>query len=220
MSNQFQQVSQKFNTLELRLRLLLTFAGTLIIALIIDLLWLTPTSNDIKLYQDKIAQTEQQILQIVEAQSTLNKSIAEHKNNPLVIQLKSLKEKTNLAKQKLAEKTMNLVSPNEMTKVLEHIIATTKNLELVALNKQPPTPVFNEPKDSKNAENFIQLYRHTIDITLMGSFSSSQDLLVQLENMPQKVAFDRFNFKVENYPKSAINLSVSTLSFDKKWIGG
>ncbi len=221
MNEKFTQLNEKFCELEVRIRLLVTFAGALLIGLIIDLAWLSPSSNELQRIETETAQFEKQIQDTLSAQAALNASIRDQKNHPKRKQRDRLKAQTLEAKTLLEEKTENLVSPAEMTAVLRDIISGSKNLDLVSLTKSQPVPIFEESDDKKQTgEPQIQLYQHTVEIVLKGSFANTQKFIESLEDMPQKVSFDQFQFNVESYPNSEVRLLVSTLSFNKKWIGG
>ena len=221
MNEKFTQLNEKFCELEVRVRLLVTFAGALLIGLLIDLAWLSPSSNELSRIETEAEQFEKQIQDTLNAQAALNASIRDQKNHPKRKQLNRLKAQTIEAKALLEEKTAHLVSPAEMTSVLRDIITGTKNLDLVSLTKSQPVPIFEETDDKKQeSEPQIQLYQHSVEIVLKGSFSNAQKFVKSLEDMPQKVSFDQFQFSVESYPNSEVRLWVSTLSFDQKWIGG
>lgn len=220
MNDKLAQLTEKFHQLEVRMRLMVTFAAALIIGLIIDLVWLTPSNDEIEKIKNEISQIDKQIEQSTIAQANLNRSIRDQRNHPKRKQLEQLKEQTKQARVLLEEKTKNLVPPSEMASVLKEIIIGTGKLSLISLTKQEPQPIFEPGENPSDSAEQIQLYRHSIEIVLNGSYNNTQSFIEALENMKQQVAFDSFKFIVEKYPKSEVRLVVSTLSFDKKWIGG
>lgn len=222
MKDKLSQLVEKFGALELRMRLMLTFAAAMLVALVIDLFWLTPLNQDIERVQANIQQIERQINQTLDAQNQLNLSIANQRNHPKVKQLAQLKVQIDQAKSLLKEKTSHLVAPSEMVEVLKEIINRSSQLKLISLTKQPPLPLFEQDEENKNAkaQPQLQLYRHSVELLLDGNFDDTQKFLEQLEKMEQQVEFNHFRFQVEEYPKSMVTLVVSTVSFERKWIGG
>ena len=222
MKDKFSQLVAKFGALELRMRLMLTFAAAMFVALIIDLFWLTPLNQDIDRVQANIQQIERQINETLETQEQLNLSIANQRNHPKVKQLAQLKIQIEQAKSLLKEKTNHLVAPSEMVDVLKEIIGRSSKLKLISLTKQPPLPLFekNEEQSNINEQPQLQLYRHSVELLLDGNFKETQKFLEQLEKMEQQVEFNHLRFQVEQYPKSMVTLVVSTVSFERKWIGG
>lgn len=219
MNEKLALLSEKFNQLETRMRLLVSFAIALVLGLILDLIWLSPNSRKIDQINSEFENTQKQINDTLKTQAALNQSIVDQRNHPKRKELERLVKQTNEVKSLLKEKTTNLVIPREMTKVLNEIIKSTGQMKLIQLKKHEPYPLFKESEENQEIEQ-IQLYRHAIELTLEGNYSRTQKFIEALETMPQKVAFDRFQFTVEEYPKSQVRLIVSTLSFSKKWIGG
>ena len=222
MKDKLSQLVDKFAALGLRMRLMLTFAGAMLVALIIDLFWLTPVNQDIERVQANIKQIERQINETLDTQNQLNLSIANQRNHPKIKQLAQLKSQIEQAKLSLKEKTNHLVSPSEMVGVLKEIINRSNKLKLVSLTKQAPQPLFEKDEEKANVNNQpqLQLYRHSVELLLDGGYKETQKFLEQLEAMEQQVEFNHLQFRVEEYPKSMITLVVSTVSFERKWIGG
>ena len=220
MKDKLSQLVEKFNQLELRMRLMLTVAAAMLVALIIDLFWLSPLTQEIERTNAKIEQLEKQIVQTIDTQDQLNQSIASQRNHPKLKQIKQFETQLAQAKAIIKERASHLVAPSEMAEVLKDIISRSNKLKLVALTKRSPVPLFQKTEDQTNDAEQLQMYRHAIELVLDGSFSDTTKFLEQLEKMEQQVEFNRFEFKVEAYPKSKVTLVVSTLSFERKWIGG
>ncbi|MCW8999639.1 MAG: hypothetical protein OQK04_13105, partial [Kangiellaceae bacterium] len=118
--------------------------------------------------------------------------------------------------------TSHLVAPSEMVEVLREIIQRSRKLKLISLTKQLPLPLFEQSDEQtkNNQQPQLQLYRHSVELVLDGNFKETQKFLEQLEKMEQQVEFNHFRFQVDQYPKSMVTLVVSTVSFERKWIGG
>ncbi|MCW8875613.1 MAG: hypothetical protein OQJ89_08730 [Kangiellaceae bacterium] len=222
MKDKFSRLVEKFGALELRMRLMITFAAAMFVALVIDLFWLTPLNQDIERVRANIQQVERQINETLETQNQLNLSIANQRNHPKVKQLAQLKVQIEQARSLLKEKTSHLVAPSEMVEVLREIIQRSRKLKLISLTKQLPLPLFEQSDEQtkNNQQPQLQLYRHSVELVLDGNFKETQKFLEQLEKMEQQVEFNHFRFQVDQYPKSMVTLVVSTVSFERKWIGG
>ncbi|MCW8999869.1 MAG: hypothetical protein OQK04_14265, partial [Kangiellaceae bacterium] len=105
MKDKFSRLVEKFGALELRMRLMITFAAAMFVALVIDLFWLTPLNQDIERVRANIQQVERQINETLETQNQLNLSIANQRNHPKVKQLAQLKVQIEQARSLLKEKT-------------------------------------------------------------------------------------------------------------------
>lgn len=213
---------EKFNAMEIRMRLMISFALAMTIAFVFDFVWFTPTAKQQSKLEIQIGQFDKQIEETLKSQQALNKSIVDQRHHPKRKQLEQITQQISELRSALEEKTFNLVTPEEMNQVLREIIKRSDKLTLLSLSQQPPVAIFEEDPNSVKSEQDqqIQLYRHSVNIVLSGNFQNTQEFILALENMPKKVAFDQFRFSVDEYPRSEIRLSLSTLSFDRSWIGG
>ncbi|MES2356393.1 MAG: type II secretion system protein GspM [Pseudomonadota bacterium] len=62
------------------------------------------------------------------------------------------------------------------------------------------------------------LYKHGVEITVVGSYADLLAYLVELEKMPQRVLWNSVKLSVEDYPRARLTLTVYTLSLDKTWL--
>ena len=216
MDNQLREYAEKFDKQPIRMRLLLTFVGLMVVVLIVDSLWISDNYKQAKKLQSDIHQIEDKIKLLNNSQNEINLTIANQRNNPLLIQLSQTNERIENLKSQLEEKTINLVKPELMANVLREIIQKSNGLELVSLSKQPTESLF----ETNESVEQIQVFRHPFELVLKGGYQETMIFIQQLENMPQKVNFESFEFSVDNYPASKVTLLLSTLSLNQEWIGG
>lgn len=222
MQDRIEQLAEKFNLLETRMRVLLTLVAIVVFYMLFELFWYAATDAQIKDTGSKIEASKNQTTELLEMQNALNTSVVEKRNDPKNQKIKQLDKQLEQVRQTLTAKTINLVPPELMANVLKDIIASTKSLTLLSLAKQQSIEL-SETSDSTNkqeVDNAIKLYRHSLEIVLKGSYSSTYEFLRKLENMEKKVAFDSFEYSVDEYPNAEVKLTVSTLSLEKGWIGG
>ncbi|WP_168204095.1 type 4a pilus biogenesis protein PilO [Aliikangiella coralliicola] len=219
MANKLTELTEKYDKLPIRLRLLLVFSSIVILVFIVDLLWFSPVQTETKNLQGLIDQVDKQINETLESQNLLNAAISNQRNHPKRKQLGQIKQQIEQAKQTLEERTINLVKPEAMATVLKEIINRSEKLTLLSLVKQPALPLFVDENDAQ-ADDSIQMYRHPLEMVFEGKYSDTQNFLKQIENMPQKVNFESLQYTVQTHPVSKVTLVVSTLSLERKWIGG
>jgi len=214
--------AEKFDALELRMRILLTLVGLAILYMLFDLFWFGSTDQQIKNVNTKIETSKTQISELIDMQTSLNSSVTKTRNNPKHQRIVVLNEQIEQVRKSLLEKTVNLVPPEEMANVLKNIIKSTKSLRLQSLTKQQTAELSEHqtPLKSDNQEAAIKLYRHSVEIVLIGNYIATYEFLRTLENMERKVAFDSFEYNVAEYPEAEVKLIISTLSLEKEWIGG
>jgi len=214
----------KFNQLNLRLRVMLTIASLAVIFMLFDLTWFSSSNLEISQSEREITQLEKQSQDLVNFQMVKNKKIIDEKNNPNKIKLKQLNEEIKIIYKRLENKTINLVKPEDMAKVLKRILTFSSTLKIKKLTKNNTEEILNSnDKESgkRNSEkDIVKLYRHSFELILEGDYSSTYLFLKQLENMKKKISFDLFEYTVEKHPAAEIKLQVSTISLQREWIGG
>jgi MSHA biogenesis protein MshJ len=220
MNDRLMKMIEKFNALAIRMRILFTLVAIMLVAMIVDSLWIAENFNQVEKLSAEIVQTENRINDLIRAQNELNNNVVKQRNHPLLKQLNQVEKQIEKSKLVLEEKTINLVKPESMSKVLGDIILRSKNLKLISLTKQAPQALFENGQSEKSENPKVQIYRHLVELVLEGQYKDTQRFLSLIEDMPQKLNFESFEYEVKNYPQSKVKLVVSTLSLDRKWIGG
>ena len=72
--------------------------------------------------------------------------------------------------------------------------------------------------DAKPVERSFDLYRHGVEIRLEGSYGQLQAYLAQLEKLQQKLLWGKLEYRVIDYPKAELTLTVYPLSPDRTWL--
>lgn len=124
----------------------------------------------------------------------------------------------------LAHQVAGLISPREMSAVLEQVLLEQRDLKLRRVASLPPepltpAPVGNANKQTDDVVSTPNLYRHGVSIEFEGSFAASLRYLRALESMHWGFYWGGFELTVEQYPRARMKLTVHTLSFDEGWIG-
>lgn len=116
-----------------------------------------------------------------------------------------------------------LVRPEEMNGLLERLLARNAGLRLVSLKTLVPQSVLQpaggaKEGDGKPVERSFDLYRHGVEIRLEGNYGQLQAYLAQLEKLQQRLLWGALSYRVLDYPKAELTLTVYTLSPDKTWL--
>lgn len=230
MPNNWKEMVEKFDALALRQRIMIMVSFIAVLILMFDSLWFASNQQEIERTQKAIELTKSQQKEMVEMQRAYNQTIVDKRNDPKHQKLLLIESQLVEVRQKLMNKTVNLVKPEDMARVIREIIQSTKSLKLQSLSKLATYEITSEsgdeaqqadtPQSTETSAEKIKLYRHTMKIVLQGKYGSTHQFLELLENMKKKVGFDHFEYSVNDYPNADITLTVSTLSLDRGWIGG
>lgn len=131
-------------------------------------------------------------------------------------------ERDNLEGQ-LRQFSSVLVRPDEMNGMLERLLTRHAGLRLIGLKTLAPQsvlplPAAKEGEAKPAAERGFDLYRHGVEIRLEGSYGQLQAYLAQLEALQPKLLWGKLDYRVIDYPKAELTLTVFTLSPDRTWL--
>jgi len=227
MSKQWKMYSEKYLTLTTREQYLILLTGLVAIFFIIFYLFVDPTLAANK-------QANSKIERLTRSNQSLNNSVAEMESalqsDPNEATRKKITQyEAKLAKvdAKLLSLTSDLINPVQMRHALLDLLKLEKGVSLLSfelLGAQPLLALKNSSENediSLNQQNQAKhnLYRHGIKLKLSGGYFDLQAYLHQLEQLPWKFFWQDFNFKVQEYPKSELDIIIYSLSTKKEFVG-
>ena len=132
----------------------------------------------------------------------------------------------NVQREKLDEQLRQfssvLVRPEEMNRLLESLLSRHAGLRLLSLKTLAPESVLPSELategNAKPAERSFDLYRHGVEIRLEGNYVQLQTYLSQLEKLQQRLLWGALTYRVIEYPRAEMSLTVYTLSPDRTWL--
>ncbi len=124
--------------------------------------------------------------------------------------------------------TAGLVSPKEMSRLIEQMLMRNRGLELVKLESLPPKAINEEldvdaaskaPAAPVTAPAKALIYRHGMRVELKGRYIDIVEYMKALEHLPWKVFWGEVTLETDKYPVSRVSLVIYTLSRYPNWIG-
>ena len=151
-------------------------------------------------------------------------------NRARIADLKTLLAATEA---EVAAITRGLVSPKDMARMVEQILATNRALQLVRVENLPslslldppttdpakPPQAGASPAPPPAPAGGIGLYRHGMRIQVKGNYLDIIRVLRNMEGLPWKVFWGEVSVKTEKYPQSHATVVIYTLNQDRAWIG-
>lgn len=151
-------------------------------------------------------------------------------------EVQRLRQENDRLDQELRRVTANLVTPQQMTTLLQQILEQTDGLHLRKVTSLGSSPlVLDEKPDTKTDKKATKdkddktendtdnpahtVYRHGLQIVFDGNFFATLEYLRKLERLKWNFIWDDIKFEVKQYPEATTTLSLYTISLDKNWIG-
>ena len=140
--------------------------------------------------------------------------------------LAALQEQMKSLDATFARTTANLVSPKEMARLVEQVLARNHGLQVVKVESLRPAPL-GEPAAAKPGETKpaaatpefqARIYKHGLRIEMKGTYLDMLNYLQALERLPWKVFWGQVALETETYPVSKLTLVIYTLSTGEGWI--
>lgn len=223
LSQQWNILSRKYAALSRRERLLVALALVLGPLLIGNALFVDPQFSRSKALQNGIA-TQSATLATMQTQvASLQQELNIDPDAAKKAELATLVAQREQLDEQLRQVGSALVRPEAMNGLLEGLLVRHSGLRLISLKTQAPQSVLSEKEPAKEAdgkpvERFFDLYRHGVEIRLEGSYGQLQAYLAQLEKLPQRLLWGQLSYRVIDFPRSEMTLTVYTLSPDKTWL--
>ena len=210
------QLNDKFQALSLREKWLLTLCGLVVLSVML-LVWLIePTVKANHALSGQLSSTKQTVQRlegdILLATAKLNKD----PNQNINLEYKKLLTESQQLSEQLAQIIENLISPSQMARLLEDVLAGTKGLKLVSLESMTAEPITGGA-DNQTRTGY---YLHPVRLELTGSYFSILTYLNTLESLPVNYYWRSFSYTVEAYPTARLVLEVYTLGTRQEFIGG
>ena len=131
-----------------------------------------------------------------------------------------LEENTQLDKA-LARTSVQIITPREMSALLEQLLKSQAGLKFVSLKNKAATQEFVESQDELEAavNNVNTIYRHSVVLQMEGSYHNALSYLKKLEQLPWRLFWHDVEIETSGYPNALITLEVYTLGFREGLIG-
>lgn len=218
MRRLLKQLAERIDSLSLRERGFVFVGLIAIVYLAWDIFLLQPISdertrlrNDISMVQDRIVASSRRVQEMITTE-------ASDPNLQLHQEQEQLQKSLVILDERLAERTANVVEPDEMAVLLEAVLERQQDLRLISMESLGAQPVF-AGDDEEGVDSSAGIFRHGLEMQLEGSYLDLLDYVRALEALDSNFFWEALEIETIDYPKNRIRLRVYTLSLSEDWIG-
>jgi MSHA biogenesis protein MshJ len=197
----------------------------IIIFVVVLMIWFkafyVPLSNNLAAIKDDLGKSDTSLVIAKAKMSALQKSMGQDPDRENKEKLAQYIQDGKRLDVELAKTSTQIITPQEMVKLLEQMLKNQSGLKFISLKNKPATPEFTDTgnKSGKKGERVSSIYRHSVVLKVEGSYSSALAYMQKLEKLPWRFYWQRVEIETKKYPTSVITLEVYTLGFREGLIG-
>ncbi|MGF1870611.1 type 4a pilus biogenesis protein PilO [Photobacterium indicum] len=210
--NGWQQLSDRFDLLTRREQILILISGWVALLFVGFVVVIEPTMKDVTSVKRQLVSAANELVSGDNQIAVINRKLNSDPNNDVDKKIERLEQQTDSLNEQLTDRVASLVTPIQMSGLMEEVLRRTTRLKLVSLESQAPVQLINGDDEG--------YYIHPVQLTLRGRYFDVVNYLEQLEALPVKYYWRSFSYQVDKYPWADITLNVYTLGESKDFIGG
>lgn len=229
----WKEYSLKFLSISPREQYLIILTGLVAIVYVLFSLVIDGNIVQAKQYKNKISQLTSSNKSKVNSIEMFEQALVEDPNATLNKQLTIYEKKLAEVDSELLTLTSELIDPIQMRFALLDLLKLQKGVSLlsfqlvgaqsIAIADNQTTLVQTENESlittSDLAQPKLNLYQHVIKLRLKGNYFQLRDYLTQLEQLSWKFFWQKFEYKLQKYPNSELEIEMYSLSTKKEFIG-
>ena len=239
-----QKYTDKFESISLREQVLILITSLVVIIFVTFNFFIERNFTGIGHFNKQITQYTSSIKSMKSNILLMQEGLNQNKNDAITKQIDQYETKLAKVDSELLELTSGLINPIQMRYALIELLKVQKGVSLVSFELLPVQPLLSSNKTEQSAfqaqsqkeadgnisidENLLvntseqasfNLYRHGIKIKLTGKYFQLRDYLTQLENLSWKFFWQKFNYNLQEYPVSELEIEMYSLSTEREFIG-
>lgn len=211
MSN-WHKLSERFELLTRREQWLILLSGWTVLLFVGFLMFLEPEMQALSAAKRQIMAVEGQLSSSEQQIQHIQRKLQRDPNRDIEQKINALAQEKEVLEDELQQRVASLVTPVQMSALLEQVLKRTERLRLVSMTSMSSAQLIRGKDEG--------YYIHPVRLTLRGRYFDLVDYLRQLEALPVKYYWRSLDYQVDRYPWAEITLEVYTLGESKDFIGG
>lgn len=203
-----EQWEERFLQFQLRERYLIS-AAVLVLLLWCGVLYgVEPLWSEAQKQRRQHQQTSQQLLVLQQQIDAVQQALQQDPDEQLQLKINEMNTQQQQLTQQIRGMTGRYISAAQMVQLLQDVLSSQSGVSLLALENQPAQAVALPGLESRQP----LLFRHGTKLVFEGSFTSLQQLLTRLEQLPWQLHWVQLRYKVSQFPKAELELELETVS--------
>jgi MSHA biogenesis protein MshJ len=216
IGNRLRHWADRFNDLALRDRAMIFGATSLVVVALFTTFFLDPLAVRQQMLSQQLLEQEARIRSVQESLQTVAASRARDPDIETRRRLDELQRELAALEQDVARgEARQVVSPRQVPKLLEDLLARNGRLQLVSLRSLAPVAA-GAPSGAVAGEQLI--YKHGVEVVVRGSYLDLLGYVSALEGLPWRLYWGNAVLNAEGYPVLQLTLTVYTLGSDRVWM--
>ena len=215
MTEQWQQLNEKYSNFSKREKLIIFFTGCGLLIYIFVMLFIEPSWTQHSKQQQELTSLKQQIAELNASSDELKQALQIDINLPLNQQIQQLNEKLGQVNFELDQISAELVNTEQMTLLLQDMLKQSDKVKLISLTAKPAIDLMankTAEKEQNIQKSAISLYQQNLHIVIEGQYQDIYQFLANIENLPWQLNWQNFNYRVIQHPKAQLSIEIATLS--------
>ncbi|HIV73429.1 MAG TPA: type 4a pilus biogenesis protein PilO [Candidatus Aquabacterium excrementipullorum] len=209
----WRRARRSFDARALNERRLLIIAVVAGLWFMLDSLWITPGYKQLAASLSRKNQA-QMAMQALQDKQRLQQEEMARSEIAVRQELQQTTERMRHQEEEFEKARQVLVPAREMRALLEGLLAEQRSLRLMSMKTLPREDIPLPHVDG--AGQTSQLFRHGLEIKVVGSFHDILNWLRSLESLPRKVLWDDMKLQADDQAVLMLTLNVHTLSKDRE----
>lgn len=224
MKQYWELARTKVDDMSLRERAMIFAAAAFVVIALLNALLLDPLLAKQRILSAQAVQQQEKLKELQAQLQTLLQAKHDDEHSPLRLRLAELKQQLQAQDGYVQSRRDRMVDPEKMADLLERVLSKNGNLQLVALNTLPASPLIPQAANAGTqtaasaSAGQKQIFKHGVQIIVRGGYLDLLNYLAALEKMPTQMFWGEVSMAVEQYPDAVLSVTLYTLSLDKTWL--
>ncbi|GEM_PF-486518 len=222
VQQKFLALDEKFRARTLRERAVISGGFVALLFLVVDASLIQPIALERERVEQLTVSTEEEVARLDNELERLERVELTPEELDLLRRRKAAEEGLAHVNREIAAEIAELVPPEAIVSVLEEMLQPFSDLELVRVTSDDPHRVGSgalHEADAAVLDATNSLYLHGLRLEIEGDFASTLEYLESIEDSPWHLLWDRFEYRVGDYPNARITIELHTISEQEEWIG-